>query len=92
MPPQEELSKQGERMEAGRQAATVLSSDSSGSHAGVSKRQPSHSGATPITAEITGNQVGGPSVCVECCALRPLSGLQTRRDHSHPVLGPPALL
>ena len=55
------------------QAVTVLSSDSSGSHAGVSKRQLSHGGATPTTAEITGNQVGGPSVSVELlCSQAPL--------------------
>lgn len=59
-------------MVAGLQAGTVLSSDSSGSHAGVSKRQLSHGGATPTTAEITGNQVGGPSVSVELlCSQAP---------------------
>lgn len=60
-------------MVAGLQAVTVLSSDSSGSHAGISKRQLSHSGATPTTTEITGNQVGGPSVSVELlCSQAPL--------------------
>lgn len=60
-------------MVAGLQAVTVLSSDSSGSHAGVSKRQLSHGGAAPTTAEITGNQVGGPSVSVELlCSQAPL--------------------
>ena len=60
-------------MVAGLQAVTVLSSDSSGSHAGISKRQLSHGGATPATAEITGNQVGGPGLSVELlCSQAPL--------------------
>lgn len=74
----------------GPQAVTVLSSDSSGSHAGISKRQFPHGGATPATAEITGNQVGGPGVSVELLCSQALSGLQTRQHHSHPVLGPAA--